>query len=93
MIKKYLLSAVTAGLLMTGSAFGPALGGEMADACVAALEAEGRDTSGCSCLEDAIGDDAALGEEFRALGEIADPAERYAAASSEAQAAMDQCTR
>lgn len=67
--------------------------GEMADACVAALEADGRDTSGCTCLEDAVSESAALQEEFLTLGEIADPAERYAAASDDAKAAMDKCTR
>ena len=65
----------------------------MADACRAALVAEGRDTSGCDCLEEAIMGNAALEEEFTALGEIADPAERYEAASDEAKAVMDECTR
>lgn len=67
--------------------------GEMADACVARLEAEGRDTSGCGCLEEKVAADAALAEEFRTLGEIEDPAARYAAASAAAKAAMDACTR
>jgi hypothetical protein len=70
-----------------------AAAGEMTDACVARLEAEGRDTSGCSCLEDKITGDAALEAEFRDLGEIEDPAERYASASAAAKAAMDACTR
>lgn len=69
-----------------------AFAGELADACAAALEADGRDTSGCACLEEeVIAND--LVDEFLALGEIADPAERYAAASAEAKAAMDKCTR
>lgn len=67
--------------------------GEMTDACVARLEAEGRDTSGCSCLENKIAGDAALEAEFRDLGEIDDPSERYDAASDDAKAAMDACTR
>lgn len=67
--------------------------GEWADACVARLEADGRDTSGCQCLEDAIAENPALEEEFRELAEIADPQERYEAASDEAKAAMDDCTR
>ncbi len=67
--------------------------GEMADACIAALEADGRDTSGCTCLEEEVTADAALEEEFLTLGEIADPAERYEAASDGAKAAMDKCTR
>jgi len=70
-----------------------AYAGDMADACVARLEAEGRDASGCGCLEDKIGADAALADEFRTLAEIADPAARYAAASAAAKAAMDACTR
>lgn len=70
-----------------------AVAGEWADACVARLEADGRDTSGCQCLEDAITENPALEEEFRELAEIADPKERYDAASDEAKAAMDDCTR
>lgn len=67
--------------------------GEWADACIARLEADGRETSGCQCLEDAITADPALEEEFRALAEIADPKARYEAASDAAKAAMDACTR
>ncbi len=67
--------------------------GEWADACIARLEADGRDTSGCQCLEDAITAYPARVEEFRALAEIADPAARYEAASADAKAAMDDCTR
>ena len=69
-----------------------AVAGEMEDACVAALEAEGRDTSGCACLEaEVVAND--LVDEFLALGEITDPGERYEAASPAAKAAMDMCTR
>ncbi len=67
--------------------------GEWADACIARLEADGRDTSGCQCLEDAITANPSLEEEFRSLAEIADPQARYEAASDEAKAAMDDCTR
>jgi hypothetical protein len=70
-----------------------AYAGEWADACVARLEADGRNTSGCQCLEDAIAANSALEEEFRALAEIADPKARYEAASADARAAMDDCTR
>ena len=70
-----------------------AFAGELTDACVARLEADGRDTSGCSCLEDSIAGNAALEEEFRSLAEIEDSAERYEAASDDAKAAMDACTR
>lgn len=70
-----------------------AAAGPMADACIAKLEAEGRDTSGCSCLEDKVMASAALQEEFTKLAEIADLGERYTAASDEAKAAMDACTR
>jgi len=70
-----------------------AYAGEWADACVARLEADGRNTSGCQCLEDAIAASPALEEEFRALAEIADPKARYEAASADARAAMDDCTR
>lgn len=70
-----------------------ALAGEWADACTARLEADGRDTSGCQCLEDAIAANPSLEDEFLELAEIADPKARYEAASAEAKAAMDDCTR
>lgn len=70
-----------------------AYAGEMADRCVERLEAEGRDSSGCGCLEEKIAGDPALEEEFTELGEIEDPAARYEAASDAAKAAMDACTR
>jgi hypothetical protein len=86
------LKVFFAGIAAAGMAISPSFSGELADACVAALEADGRDTSGCSCLEEeALAND--LVDEFLALGEIEDPAERYASASDEAKAAMDKCTR
>ncbi len=86
-LKIFLAAASAVGL-----AAAPAFAGDLADACVAALEADGRDASGCSCLEEeAIAND--LVDEFLQLGEIEDPAERYASASADAQAAMDKCTR
>lgn len=85
--KKALASAAALGAMMSAG-----FAGEWADACVATLEAEGRDASGCACLEEEIiAND--LIDEFTALGEIADPAERYEAASDEAKAAMNKCTR
>ncbi len=85
---KLMIAGAAAFFAVVASAYA----GELADACVAALEADGRDASGCSCLEEeAVA--GGLVDEFVALGEIADPAERYAAASDEAQAAMDKCTR
>ena len=81
-----ILTALCVGAAPAASA------GEMADACIEKLEAEGRDPSGCVCLEEEV-EAAGLQEEFDALGEIDDPAERYAAASVEAKAAMDKCTR
>ena len=66
---------------------------EMVAQCEARMEADGRDPSGCQCLFDAVSGDAALQSEFESLGEIEDPAERYAAASAAARAAMDSCTR
>ena len=87
-IEKVLAGVFAASLLTTAAS-----AGEWADRCVETLEAEGRDTSGCQCLEDAIDGDEDLIAEFLELAEISDPAERYAAASGEAQAAMDQCTR
>ncbi len=81
------IGAAAAALVSVASA------GEWADACVARLEADGRNTSGCQCLEDAIAASPALEEEFRALAEIADPKARYEAASADARAAMDDCTR
>ena len=84
---------IIAAATVCAISFSTAFAGEMADACIAKLEAEGRDTSGCTCLEDAVMESATLQEEFQTLGAIEDPAERYAAASDEAQAAMDSCTR
>lgn len=86
---KALFAAPAALGVLAGAAFA----GEMADACTAALEADGRDPSGCVCLENEVMGDPALEEEFTALGEIADPAERYEAATDEAKAVMDKCTR
>ena len=77
---------------MAGAMLSAALAGEWADACVATLEADGRDSSGCACLEAEI-EANDLADEFLALAEIEDPAERYDAASADAQAAMDKCTR
>lgn len=85
--RTFFAASVSAGLLATAAA-----AGEWADACVATLEADGRDTSGCACLEEEINAND-LADEFLELGEIADPAERYEAASDEAKAAMDKCTR
>jgi hypothetical protein len=70
-----------------------AYAGEWADACIARLTAEGRDTSGCACLEERISANPALVEEFQTLGAIEDRTARYEAASPDAKAAMDACTR
>ena len=72
---------------------GAANAGEWADQCVERLEADGRDTSGCSCLEAEIEANPEMEDEFLDLAEISDPEERYEAASEEAQDAMDSCTR
>ncbi|MHA7871991.1 MAG: hypothetical protein ACX939_06565 [Hyphococcus sp.] len=81
-----------AGAVASAVSISAASAGELADMCVAALEAEGRDPSGCSCLEEqVVAND--LVDEFIALAEISDIDERYDAASPEAQAAMDMCTR
>ena len=76
-----------AGVMMSAS-----FAGEWADACTATLEADGRDPSGCACLEAEI-EAGNLADEFLALADIADPAARYDAASDGAKAAMDKCTR
>ncbi len=86
---KVLVSAAAAAAALVSVAWA----GEWADACAARLEADGRDTSGCQCLEDAIAANPSLEEEFRELAEIADPKARYEAASDVAKAAMDDCTR
>lgn len=86
---RVLFAAVVAASLTAGAA----LAGEMADNCRARLEADGRDASGCDCLEARVMADPALQEEFTRLAEIADPADRYAQASAAAKAAMDACTR
>ena len=84
-----LILAATVALFVAPSAV---LAGDLADACTAALEADGRDASGCTCLEEeVVAND--LADEFLALGDIADPADRYASASDGAKAAMDKCTR
>lgn len=86
---KWLLGAVCAMVIgVTGAA-----AGELADACAARLEADGRDTSGCACLEEQVAGDAALEEEMTKLGAVEDAAERYDMASDAAKAAMDACTR
>lgn len=87
-LKIFVASAVSAGVLAASAS-----ANELEDACVAALEAEGRDASGCACLVEAVEGDAALVEEFTSLGEIADADERYEAASDDAKAVMDSCTR
>ena len=88
MLKIFFASALSAGVLAASAA-----ANELEDACVAQLEAEGRDTSGCGCLADMVSGNADLEEEFTALAEIADLEERYDAASDDAKAAMDACTR
>jgi hypothetical protein len=82
-----------AAALAAGLIAGAANAGELADQCAARLQADGRDTSGCQCLEDRVMADPALQAEFETLGQIEDPAARYAAASDAAKAAMDACTR
>ena len=89
MTLKWLLGATCAA----GLTMGASVAGELADSCTARLEADGRDPSGCACLEEHVEGDPALLEEMTRLGEIADPAERYASASDGAKAAMDACTR
>lgn len=86
---RWIISAAAAA----GVAIGGAIAGELTDACVQRLQADGRDTSGCSCLEDYVQGDQALIDELTSLAAIEDPAARYAAASSSAKAAMDSCTR
>lgn len=81
-------AAAAAALIATGAS-----AGEWADQCVERLEADGRDSSGCACLEAEIEANPSLVDEFLALGEIEDPAERFETASPEAQAAMQNCTR
>lgn len=85
--KNICIAAVAAGATMSAG-----FAGEWADACVATLEAEGRDTSGCTCLEEEIVAKDLAGE-FLELAKIADAAARYDAASGDAKAAMDKCTR
>lgn len=82
--------AVAAGFALVS---GSASAGEWADRCAERLKADGRDTSGCYCLEERINADPSLVDEFTRLAEIADPAARYAAANASAKAAMDACTR
>ncbi|MEQ8177909.1 MAG: hypothetical protein RIC52_03745 [Amphiplicatus sp.] len=83
-------AVLAASTILTGAG---AYAGELADACVARLEADGRDTSGCSCLEEAVEGDQALIDELTELSTIEDPAERFEAASDEAKEAMQACTR
>lgn len=90
---KRMLGGLAAAGLAAALFFGAADAGEYADQCTARLEADGRDPSGCACLEEHITSDPALAEEFTQLATIEDPAARYAAASDGAKAAMDHCTR
>lgn len=87
------LKNILAAALFAGTFGAAAQAGEWANACVDRLEADGRDTSGCACLEAEIIANPSLEEEFIALGEIEDPVERYSTASADAQAAMNKCTR
>ena len=87
------IKTIAAFAVGSSAIFSVSHAGELADKCIAALEADGRDTSGCVCLEEAVAGNDALIAEMEALGAIADPGERYAAASADAQAVMDQCTR
>ena len=86
---KFLISAAASFVALTGAA----AAGDLADQCRATLEAEGRDTSGCECLEGKVLENPDLQSEFQSLGDIDGAQERYAAASDEAKAAMDACTR
>ena len=86
------IQILSAGAAAACLSIGAAFAGEMTDRCVERLAADGRDTSGCSCLEDRVVA-GGLEDEFTALGEIADPAARYAAAADAGKAAMDACTR
>lgn len=90
MTLKLVLAAAVAATSMLGAAWS----GELADACTAQLKKDGRDPGGyCECLEGKVMASASLQQEFQALGQIADPKARYAAASGEAKAAMDSCGR
>ena len=84
------MTALTAALMLVSAG---AQAGPLADDCKARMEADGRDSSGCDCLEQEVMSSDALLAEFQALGAIEDPAERYELASDEAKAAMDRCTR
>ncbi|MFQ5562083.1 MAG: hypothetical protein ACE5FO_00795 [Parvularculaceae bacterium] len=83
----YAIAAAVAASIGAGAA----LAGELADQCTVLLESEGRDASGCSCLEETVLADPALQEEFEALGEIADKDERWSEASDAAKDAMASC--
>jgi hypothetical protein len=86
-------AAAFSGAVGLALASGSASAGQWADQCAERLKADGRDTSGCTCLEEKINADPSLVDEFTRLAEIADPAARYAAANANAKAAMDACTR
>lgn len=92
-MKKFVTTLAAVSFTFSSFTISAANAGELADACVAALEAEGRDTSGCSCLESEIEGNDALIEEMTFLGEISDAEERFEAASDDAKAAMLACTR
>ena len=92
-MKRKLIRSVAAACLCAGFLAGNAIAGEWADACTERLEADGRDASGCSCLEGEIEANPSLEEEFLGLAEIDDPAERFDSASDDAKAAMSSCTR
>ncbi|MEM6414673.1 MAG: hypothetical protein AAF720_08450 [Pseudomonadota bacterium] len=82
---------IIVGMLMSST--GAFANDDLIAQCEAALEAEERDASGCACLVEQVGDDPALLAEFVELGQIKDEDARYEAASDEAKAAMDACTR
>lgn len=86
---KMIFAAAAAAIVSVSAAFA----GEFADQCEARLKADGRDPSGCACLEAKVEASASLQKEFQDLAKISDPTERFAAASDEAKAAMTECTR
>ncbi len=77
--------AIVASCVFSSSAFA----GEMADQCV---ERGGNDAM-CSCIEEQIESDPGLEEDLAALEGSGggDPAERMAALSDDARAALGQC--
>ena len=86
-MKIKLISTVAAVLFVSTTA---ATAGELEDACVSFLSAEGGDPATCPCLVKGAEENGFV-DEFWSLMEIDDPQTRFDEASDAAKAVMENC--